>query len=106
MKRFLHFSLIVRVRYKLLYFLFINLSMPFIILCGYPCSGKTSRSFELRDYFENTKRLRTVIVSEHDRGLQRNLLYSGVLYTRLSKNFTSLVEFTELTEVTTLTARE
>jgi len=50
--------------------------------------------------------LRTVIVSEHDRGLQRNLLYSGVLYTRLSKNFTSLVEFTELTEVTTLTARE
>lgn len=50
--------------------------MPFVILCGYPCSGKTTRSLELKDYFKKTKHLRTVIISEHDRGLQRNVLYS------------------------------
>ena len=54
--------------------------MPFIILCGYPCSGKTTRSLELKEYFENTKHLRTIIISEHDRELQRNFLYSGILY--------------------------
>jgi len=63
--------------------------MPFIILCGYPCSGKTTRSLELRDYFQNTKRLRTVIISEHDRGLQRNFLYSGnlimIIFSRLEE---------------------
>jgi len=54
--------------------------MPFIILCGFPCSGKTSRSLELKEYFEKTKRLRTVIISEHDRELQRNFLYSGIIW--------------------------
>ena len=57
----------------------LSIGMPFIILCGYPCSGKTSRSLELKDYFENTKRRRTVIVTEHNRGLQRNSLYSGTV---------------------------
>jgi len=54
--------------------------MPFIILCGFPCSGKTSRSLKLKEYFENEKNLRTITISEHDRGLQRNLLYSGLLF--------------------------
>jgi len=54
--------------------------MPFIILCGFPCSGKTTRSLELREYFEKTKHLRALIISEHDRGLQRNVLYSGTAY--------------------------
>ena len=54
--------------------------MPFIILCGFPSSGKTSRSLELKEYFGNTRNLRTVIISEHDRGLQRNFLYSGTSF--------------------------
>jgi len=53
--------------------------MPIIILCGLPCSGKSRRSLELQEYFENTKHLRTIIVSEHDSGLQRNFLYSGIV---------------------------
>lgn len=59
--------------------------MPLIVITGNPCSGKTSRSLELKEYFE--KRLRNgqnvEIVSETDAiikaGYDKNVFYAGQL---------------------------
>ena len=51
--------------------------MPFVIICGYPCSGKTTVSKQLVDYFES-KSLKPILISD-DELLQfhgRDKLYS------------------------------
>lgn len=58
--------------------------MPLIVITGNPCSGKTTRSLELRDYFE--KKLEGTgqnveIISESDAitaaGYDKNIFYAG-----------------------------
>lgn len=58
--------------------------MPLIIVTGGPCSGKTTRSLELKKYFEN--RLKNSgqnieIISEYDAiikaGYDKNAFYAG-----------------------------
>jgi len=58
--------------------------MPLIVITGVPCSGKTTRSFELKEYFEN--RLKSngqnvEIISECDAitnaGYDKNTFYAG-----------------------------
>lgn len=58
--------------------------MPLIILTGVPCSGKTTRSLELKKYFED--RLKSSgqnveIISEYDAiikaGYDKNVFYAG-----------------------------
>lgn len=58
--------------------------MPLIVITGIPSSGKTTRSFELKTYFE--ERLKRVgqsveIISEFDAltkaGYDKNTLYAG-----------------------------
>lgn len=58
--------------------------MPLIIITGGPCSGKTTRSLELKNYFENRFKNsgQTVeIISEHDAiikaGYDKNTFYAG-----------------------------
>lgn len=42
--------------------------MPLIVLTGYPCSGKTKRSNEIKKYFEDQK-LQNKIVFINDNGI-------------------------------------
>jgi len=58
--------------------------MPLIIVTGFPCSGKTSRSIELKKHFEekfqNSDR-KVEIITEHDTiikmGYDKNAFYAG-----------------------------
>ena len=52
--------------------------MPLIIMCGFPCSGKSKRAQELRNYLEN--RGKTVyLASDESSSLDRNTVYSGII---------------------------
>lgn len=49
--------------------------MPLIVLCGFPSSGKTTRTNEIRKHIEaNGKKV--VIISEHNFGIDKNLVYN------------------------------
>merc|ERR1712232_1420 len=39
-------------------------NMPLIIMCGIPCSGKTTRSKELETYLRNVKKMDVQVVNE------------------------------------------
>lgn len=51
--------------------------MPLVILCGYPCSGKSQLAEELKEYFSNEKRRDCMIISDEQSlsDLGRNKLY-------------------------------
>jgi len=50
--------------------------MPFIMMCGLPCSGKTTRSNELKSCFENVHHVSSKLITEHRPDVQKNLVYS------------------------------
>lgn len=39
--------------------------MPLIIMTGFPSSGKTKRATEIREYFENVRGKKVIVVSEN-----------------------------------------
>uniref|UniRef100_A0A3B4C385 Protein KTI12 homolog n=1 Tax=Pygocentrus nattereri TaxID=42514 RepID=A0A3B4C385_PYGNA len=50
--------------------------MPLILMCGYPCSGKSRRAHELRDHFtENTDR-KVHTVGDEELEVDRNSVYA------------------------------
>ncbi|KAF4077936.1 hypothetical protein AMELA_G00193630 [Ameiurus melas] len=50
--------------------------MPLIIICGYPCSGKSRRAEELREYFvENTDK-QVDIIGDDMQGVEKNSVYA------------------------------
>ncbi|PFX17876.1 protein KTI12 homolog [Stylophora pistillata] len=50
--------------------------MPLIIMCGFPCSGKSKRAHELKNYLEN--RGKTVhLAGDDNNSLDRNGVYSA-----------------------------
>lgn len=55
--------------------------MPLIIITGIPCSGKTIRTSELKDYFENKAGKKVEVVNEIDvvtkAGYDKNTFYAG-----------------------------
>ena len=51
--------------------------MPLLVLCGYPCSGKSTRAEQIKKYFETERQIKSLIISEHNRDLHRNELYNG-----------------------------
>jgi len=60
--------------------------MPLIIVTGFPCSGKTNRTIELKEYFEkrfqdNEPSRKVEIITEHDTiikmGYDKNEFYAG-----------------------------
>ncbi|PWA14253.1 hypothetical protein CCH79_00012214, partial [Gambusia affinis] len=46
--------------------------MPLIVMCGYPCSGKTRRTEELKAHFEETTDRQVHIVGDLALGVDRN----------------------------------
>jgi len=50
--------------------------MPLLLMCGYPCSGKSTVASKLRDYFV-TQGKRVEIVSDDSCGLDRNITYNS-----------------------------
>lgn len=53
--------------------------MPLIIMCGYPCSGKTQRAEELKGYFEQKCDRKVHIVGDGALGVEKNTVYAGKL---------------------------
>ncbi|XP_041966284.1 protein KTI12 homolog [Alosa sapidissima] len=50
--------------------------MPLIIMCGYPCSGKSKRAEELRQYFTQHKDRKVHIINDDILGTEKNLIYA------------------------------
>lgn len=53
--------------------------MPLILMCGYPCSGKTRRAEELKAYFEQNAERKVDIVGDAALDVQKNCVYAGKL---------------------------
>ncbi|XP_067356579.1 protein KTI12 homolog [Channa argus] len=49
--------------------------MPLIVMCGYPCSGKTRRADELKVYFEENTGRKVHVVGDGSVGVERNSVY-------------------------------
>uniref|UniRef100_F6W3M1 Protein KTI12 homolog n=1 Tax=Xenopus tropicalis TaxID=8364 RepID=F6W3M1_XENTR len=49
--------------------------MPLVVLCGFPCSGKSSRSQELQEHLEQSGR-KVHIIGDHVLGVDRNAVYA------------------------------
>ena len=66
--------------------------MPFVLICGFPSSGKSKRTEDLRDYLsENTGRIIHVI-SDHTLGLDKNKVYAGKTHRSNFLNFRTLFQ--------------
>ncbi|XP_022610309.1 protein KTI12 homolog [Seriola dumerili] len=50
--------------------------MPLIVMCGYPCSGKTRRAEELKVYFEQNTERKVHIVGDGALGFEKNSVYA------------------------------
>jgi protein KTI12 len=52
-------------------------NMPLIVICGRPCTGKTTRALEIKAYIEaNVKDMDVVIINEESLGLCRAQAYA------------------------------
>ncbi|XP_056622411.1 protein KTI12 homolog [Triplophysa dalaica] len=54
----------------------VRCKMPLVVLCGYPCSGKTRRAHELRDYFSQNTERKVHVIGDEDQGIDKNSVYS------------------------------
>ena len=52
--------------------------MPFVLMCGLPCSGKTTRTKQLIDFLRKQKGVNVSIISDDDFGVKRNIVYGGM----------------------------
>lgn len=50
--------------------------MPLVVMCGYPCSGKTRRAAELRAHFERSSERRVHVVGDEALGVDKNTVYA------------------------------
>lgn len=53
--------------------------MPLIVMCGYPCSGKTRRAEELKVYFEQNTKRKVDVVGDGALDVEKNSVYAGRL---------------------------
>ena len=53
--------------------------MPLVIICGYPCSGKSKIAEELKTFLENSKRKTVHMTGDDSIDLKRNVVYAGIL---------------------------
>ena len=51
--------------------------MPLVVMSGYPCSGKTKRAEELKNYLENSRGKIVHLASDENLSLERNTVYAG-----------------------------
>lgn len=52
--------------------------MPLIMMCGIPCSGKTSRAKELYEYLKE-KNQKVVLINEESLLIKRSEGYQGII---------------------------
>ncbi|XP_029992576.1 protein KTI12 homolog [Sphaeramia orbicularis] len=50
--------------------------MPLIVMCGYPCSGKTRRAEELKVYLEENTERKVHVVGDEALGVEKNTVYA------------------------------
>ncbi|XP_034541374.1 protein KTI12 homolog isoform X2 [Notolabrus celidotus] len=50
--------------------------MPLILMCGYPCSGKTRRTEELKVYFEGNTERKVHVVGDGALDVEKNCVYA------------------------------
>ena len=50
--------------------------MPFVLICGFPCSKKTTRAKEIKEFLEQKHSQNVEIVSDQSMDVQRNTVYS------------------------------
>ncbi|XP_077424592.1 protein KTI12 homolog isoform X2 [Vanacampus margaritifer] len=50
--------------------------MPLIVMCGYPCSGKTRRAEELKVYFEQNTDRKVHVVGDSPLAAEKNAAYA------------------------------
>lgn len=50
--------------------------MPFVLLCGFPCSGKTTRALEIEEYFSKNHDVKTKIVSDEGEDFHKNDIFA------------------------------
>ncbi|CAJ1056730.1 protein KTI12 homolog isoform X1 [Xyrichtys novacula] len=50
--------------------------MPLIVMCGYPCCGKTRRAEELKDYFEKNTERKVYVVGDGALDVDKNSVYA------------------------------
>ena len=63
--------------------------MPFILICGFPSSGKSKRAEELKNYLEQEHKKSVTVISDHNTGVNRNEVYEGTSL-HFTKNDTTL----------------
>ena len=51
--------------------------MPFVAICGFPSSGKSTRAKELESYLCKEKGVNSRIIADCDFGLDKNVIYAG-----------------------------
>ncbi|XP_068131929.1 protein KTI12 homolog [Hyperolius riggenbachi] len=49
--------------------------MPLVLLCGFPCSGKSQRALQLKEHLEQSGR-KVCIVGDHSLGVDKNSVYA------------------------------
>lgn len=50
--------------------------MPLVVMCGFPSSGKTKRSIELKTYLEVEKKARVTVITHHRDNVDKNHTYT------------------------------
>ena len=68
------------------------LSRPLVILCGYPCSGKTTITNKLKSFFEEKGKETTVMIANRlnvYRDMYQLFLLLASIKTKMSKEFRS-----------------
>ncbi|KAM4618464.1 protein KTI12 homolog [Polymixia lowei] len=50
--------------------------MPLVLMCGYPCSGKTRRAEELKNYFEQNTERKVHVVGDGTMRIEKNTVYA------------------------------
>lgn len=50
--------------------------MPLVIICGYPCSGKSTRALQLKNYLNESKNASVTVISENDSKYDKNEIYA------------------------------
>lgn len=53
--------------------------MPLVVMCGYPCSGKSKRAKELKNHFEVSRGKTVHLAGDESLNLERNAVYSGII---------------------------
>ncbi|XP_029188575.2 protein KTI12 homolog [Acropora millepora] len=51
--------------------------MPLVIMCGFPCSGKTKRANELKSYLQNSRGRSVQLSSDESLNFERNTAYAA-----------------------------